>query len=164
MTDEFKLSHKVKKQIDHWITKFPEGKQRSAVLAALHIVQDEHEGYLTEPMMKEVALYLNIPPVQVYEVATFYSMYDQKPVGKNKVYVCTNIACQLRGSDKMVSHLEKKLNIKMGETTKDTQFTLKEFECLGACTGAPMMQINKDYYENLTPQKVDSILEKVESE
>lgn len=160
-TEKFELSTSVKKQIDHWIKKFPQGKQRSATLAALHIVQDEYDGYLTEPMMNAVADYLDIPAIQVYEVATFYVMYDKKPVGKNKLYVCTNIACQLCGSDKIVEHLEKKLNVKMGETTKDGKFTLKEFECLGACIGAPMMQVNKDYHENLTPEKVDKILQKV---
>lgn len=161
MTEKFELSHNVKKQIDHWVAKFPKGKQRSATLAALHIMQDEHEGYLTTAMMDAVAEYLDIPAIQVYEVATFYVMYDKKPVGKNKLFVCTNIVCQLCDSDRIVEHLEKKLHIKMGETTQDGQFTLKEFECLGACTGAPMMQVNKDYHENLTPEKVDDILRKV---
>lgn len=161
MAEKFGLLPQVKQQIDHWVAKFPDGKQRSAILAALHIIQDEYDGYLTEPMLVAVAKYLDMPPIQVHEVASFYAMYDQKPVGKNKIYVCTNIACQLCGSDKIMAHVEKKLDIKAGQTTTDGQFTLKEFECLGACTGAPMMQVNKDYHENLTPQKVDSILAEV---
>lgn len=157
----FELSSKVKKQIDHWVAKFPQGKQRSATLMALHLVQDEYDGYLTDEHIQAVADYLNIPAIQVEEVATFYVMYDRKKVGRNKLYVCTNIACQLRGCSKIVEHLENKLGIKMGESTPDGKFYLKEFECLGACTGAPMMQVNKDYHENLTPEKIDQILQQV---
>ncbi len=156
--EKIELSKKVKTDIDYWLKKFPETQRQSALLAALHIVQDAHNGYLTPPLMEAIAAYIGIPAIAVLEVASFYMMYDLKPTGKHKLYVCTNIACQLRGADEIMHHLEKKLKVKPGETTQDGRFTLKEFECLGACTGAPMMQINKDYYENLTPEKVDKIL------
>jgi NADH-quinone oxidoreductase subunit E len=159
MSETFTLSKTAKANIDHWLKKFPSNQRQSALLAALHIVQDECEGHLTEPALTAIADYIGIPTIAVYEVASFYMMYDLKPVGKFKLYVCTNIACQLRGSEEIMQHLEKKLAITPGETTKDGRFSLKEFECLGACTGAPMMQINKDYYENLTPARVDEILE-----
>lgn len=155
------LSAKAKKEIDHWLKKFPETQKQSALLAALHTVQEENGGHLTEPLMDAVAEYLGIPPISVYEVASFYMMYDLKPTGKNKLYVCTNIACQLRGADEIMARIQKRLKIKPGETTKDGLFTLKEFECLGACTGAPMMQVNKDYHEQLTPEKVDTLLDKL---
>jgi NADH-quinone oxidoreductase subunit E len=155
---KIELSKQVKADIDYWLKKFPETQRQSALLAALHIVQDAHQGYLTDALMAAVADYIGISKIAVLEVASFYMMYDLKPTGKYKLYVCTNISCQLRGSDEIMHHLEKKLKIKPGQTTQDGLFTLKEFECLGACTGAPMMQINKDYYENLTPAKVDEIL------
>ncbi len=157
--EKIELSKQEKVDIDYWLKKFPETQRQSALLAALHIVQDAHEGYLTDPLMEAVADYIGIPKIAVLEVASFYMMYDLKPTGKFKLYVCTNISCQLRGSDEIMHHLEKKLKVKPGQTTPDGLFTLKEFECLGACTGAPMMQINKDYYENLTPKKVDEILD-----
>ncbi len=156
--EKVELSKQVKADIDYWLKKFPETQRQSALLAALHIVQDAHEGYLTDALLEAVADYIGIPKIAVLEVASFYMMYDLKPTGKYKLYVCTNISCQLRGSDEIMHHLEKKLKVQPGETTKDGLFTLKEFECLGACTGAPMMQINKDYHENLTPKKVDEIL------
>ena len=155
------LSAQVRKDIDYWLKKFPENHKQSALLAALHIVQDENGGSLTEEHLAAIADYLGIPKVAVLEVATFYFMYDLHPTGKHKLYVCTNIACQLRGSDEIMAHIKKRLKINKGETTKDGLFTLKEWECLGACTGAPMMQINKDYHENLTPERVDAILEKL---
>ncbi len=159
MTDIATLSNKAKKDIDHWLKKFPDNQRQSALLAALHIVQAENNGYLTEPLMQALAEYLEIPVIAVLEVATFYMMYDLHPTGKYKIYVCTNISCQLRGSDEIMDHLKKRLKIDKGQTTKDNLFTLKEFECLGACVGAPMMQINKEYYEHLTPKSVDEILE-----
>ncbi len=152
----------IRAQIDKWIAKYPEGWQQSAVMAALSIMQDENGGWLTEEIMNDVATYLDMPPIAVYEVATFYSMYELKPVGRNKVCVCTNISCMINGSDKIVDHLESKLQVKLGETTADDKFTLKEVECLGACGGGPMMQIGKDYYENLSPEKVDEILDGLE--
>lgn len=146
------------KEIDKWIAKYPKGEQQSAVMSALMIVQNEH-GYLTEDLMNAVAAYLNMPAIAVYEVATFYSMYEHQPVGKHLINVCTNISCKLRDSAAVVKHLEKKLSIKMGETTEDGQFTLRSVECLGACVNAPMMQVDKDYHENLTAEKIDAVLE-----
>ena len=158
MTNNTELSPQTTQQIDHWLKKFPANQRQSALLAALHIVQEENGGYLTDALMEAIADYLQIPVIAVLEVATFYMMYDLKPTGKYKLYVCTNIACQLRGSDEIMAHLQNRLQIDKGETSADGLFTLKEFECLGACIGAPMMQINKDYYENLTPTRVDEIL------
>lgn len=146
-------------EIDIWIKKYPVEQKQSAVIPALHIVQDASGGWLTTELMDAVAEYLEMPPIAVYEVASFYSMYEHKPVGRHKISVCTNISCLLCGSEKIVEHLEKKLAIKMGQTTSDGKFTLKEVECLGACVGAPMFQIGRDYYENLTPEKIDSILD-----
>lgn len=155
------LSEGSLKQIEKEVAKYPADQKQSAVMAALRIAQEEH-GWLSVPLMDYVAKILEMRPIQVYEVATFYSMYDLKPVGKHKISVCTNISCMLCGSDEIVKHLEKKLGIKLGETTADGKFTLKEVECLAACGGAPMFQVGKTYYENLTPQKVDEILESLE--
>lgn len=157
------LSRHARKEIDHSIVKFPEGKQRSAVISALRIVQHENEGFLTPELMDGVAEYLDLPAIQVYEVATFYSMFVTKRVGRHSISVCTNIACMLCGSDRIVEHIEKKLGIKTGESTPDGKFYLKrEEECLAACVGAPMMMLDHKYYEHLTPDKVDKILDKVE--
>jgi NADH-quinone oxidoreductase subunit E len=144
-------------KIDHWIAKYPQGEQQSAVMTALMVVQEEH-GYLTAEMMDAVAEYLDMPPIAVYEVATFYSMYEHQPVGRHIVNVCTNISCKLRNSAAIVDHLEKKLAVKLGQTTSDGLFTLRSVECLGACVNAPMMQVDKDYHENLTAEKVDEVL------
>lgn len=151
------LSKQSLAQIDREIAKYPPERKQSAVMAALRIAQEEH-GWLSEPLMDFVAQLLAMRPIQVYEVATFYSMYDLKPVGKHKICVCTNISCMLRGSEQVVKHLEAKLGIRMGETTADGRFTLKEVECLAACGGAPMFQIGKKYYENLAPDRIDEIL------
>jgi NADH-quinone oxidoreductase subunit E len=157
------LSAHVREEIDHWVAKFPKGRQRSAVIAALQAAQHENEGYLTPEIMDAIAGYLNLPPIQVYEVATFYSMFVTKPVGRHSISVCTNISCMLRGSDEIVAHLEKKLGIETGESTADGKFYLKrEEECLAACCGAPMMMIDHHYYENLTPEKVDEIIDALE--
>lgn len=146
------------KEIDVWIAKYPTDKKQSAVMSALRIVQDQNRGFLTEDLMDAIAEYLDMRPIAVYEVATFYSMYELEPVGKHKICVCTNISCMLCGSDKIVSHLTSKLGIELGETTNDGRFTLKEVECLGACVNAPMFQIGDTYYENLTEEKVDQVL------
>lgn len=146
-------------EIDKWIAKYPKGNQKSAVMSALMIVQDKY-GYLTDELMNAVANYLNMPHIAVYEVATFYSMYSLKPVGRHTINVCTNISCKLKKSHEIVKYLEKKLEIKLGQTTEDNKFTLKEVECLGACVGAPMMQVDKDYHENLTPEGIDALLER----
>jgi len=152
------LSEAVKSQIDHWLTKYPADQKQSAVIPALHILQDANKGWLTTELMDALADYLGMPKVAVYEVASFYSMYELKPVGRHKICVCTNISCLLCGSDSVVSHLKQKLGIDWGQTTADGKFTLKQVECLAACGGAPAMQIGKDYYENLTPEKIDTIL------
>lgn len=148
--------------IDRWIAKYPPEQKQSAVMGALSVVQEANGGWLTTELMDAVADYLDMAPIAVYEVATFYSMYEHKPVGRHKICTCTNISCMLRGSDEIVEHLKQKLGIDFGETTPDNKFTLKEVECLGACAGAPMMQIGQNYHENLTPEKVDEILAKLE--
>jgi len=156
------FSPEVRARIDKWIAHYPAEWKQSAVMAALRIVQDDNGGYLTRPLMDDVARYLDMPPIAVYEVATFYSMYELKPVGRHKICVCTNVSCMINGSDRIVEHIEQKLGIKLGETTGDDRFTLKEVECLGACGGAPMFQIGDKYYENLTTELVDSILDGLE--
>ena len=157
------LSEQVCRGIDHWVAKFPKGRQRSAVISALQAVQHENQGFLTQDLMDAVAEHLDLPPIQVYEVATFYSMFETDPVGRHCISVCTNISCMLCGSTEIVAYLEKKLDVKLGESTEDGKFYLKqEEECLAACCGAPMMMVNHDYHENLTPQKIDEILEQLD--
>ena len=157
------LSAHVREEIDHWVAKFPEGRQRSAVIAALHAAQHENKGFLTTPIMDAVAAYLDMPPIEVYEVATFYSMFETRPVGRHSISVCTNISCMLRGSQEIVEHIEGKLGVRTGESTADGKFYLKrEEECLAACCGAPMMMIDHRYYENLDVDKVDEILDGIE--
>lgn len=159
------LSDHTRSEIDRWVAKFPEGRQRSALLSALQVVQHENKGYLTRDIMDAVAEYLKLQPIEVYEVATFYSMFETKPVGRHSISVCTNISCMLRGADDIVSHLEQRLGIKLGESSDDGKFYLKvEEECLAACCGAPMMMVDHKYYENLTAQKVDKIIEKLEKQ
>jgi len=154
------LSEHVRHEIDHWLTKFPPDRKRSAVLAALRAVQHE-VGYLSREQMDAVAEYLELPAVQVYEVATFYSMFETKPVGRHHISVCTNISCMLCGGDEILGHVEKRLGIKVGESTADGRFFLKkEEECLAACNNAPMMMVDHVYFENLTPEKVDEILDR----
>lgn len=160
---KMQLSDHAREEIDHWIAKFPQGRQRSAVIAALHIVQHENQGFVTTPHMDAVAQYLSLEPVQVYEVASFYSMFETEPVGRHCVSVCTNVSCMLRGSEAIVDHIEQKFGIKTGESTADGRIFLKvEEECLAACTGAPMMMVNHRFYENLTPSSVDEILDGLE--
>ena len=156
------LSSDIKNKISSFKDKFPEGRQRSAIIEALHLVQHKNEGYLTPELLGEVAEVLDVPAMYVYEVATFYSMFSTKPVGRNNVAICTNISCMLRGADEVVDHVEKKLEIKIGESTSDGRIYLKkEEECLAACCGAPMMMVNHEYHENLTPEKIDEILDKL---
>jgi NADH-quinone oxidoreductase subunit E len=152
------LSKESLDQVKREVAKYPPERKSSAVMAALRIAQEEH-GWLSVPLMDYIAELLGMRPIQVYEVASFYSMYDLKPVGKHKISICTNISCMLCGSDTIVKHLETRLGIKLGETTPDGMVTLKEVECLAACCGAPMFQIGKTYYEDLTPEKIDRILE-----
>ncbi|KTD11539.1 NADH dehydrogenase I chain E [Legionella gratiana] len=146
------------KEIDHWIAKYPTDQKQSAVMSALRIVQEEH-GYLSTELMDAIANYLDMPSIAIYEVASFYTMYEHKQVGRHLINVCTNISCMLCDSAAVVEHLEKKLCIKLGETTDDGRFTLRAVECLGACVNAPMMQVDKDYHENLTPESIDKVLE-----
>lgn len=157
------LSEAEKKEIDHWVAKYPPKQKQSAVMAALRIVQEHAPDHCLNPeRIQAVADYLGMPAIAVSEVSKFYTMYDHKPVGKYKVSVCTNISCKLRGSDELMKHLEHKLGVGVNETTADGRFTLKEVECMGACIGAPMCQINKDYHENLDAKKIDGILDKLE--
>lgn len=157
------LSEHARAEIDRWVAKFPEGRQRSAVIAALREVQHENSGWLTTDLMDAVADYLDLPPIQVYEIASFYSMFETKPVGRHSISVCTNISCMLCGSAEIVQHIEKKLGVRTGESTPDGRFYLKrEEECLAACVNAPMMMVDHVYYEHLTPDKVDTILDALE--
>ena len=149
-------------QIDHWIARFPPGRQRSAVIAALRAAQEQNQGFLTGPLMDAVAAYLQLPPIQVYEIASFYSMFETHPCGRHHVSVCTNISCMLRGAEDLLAHVERRLGIAVGESTADGRIFLKqEEECLAACTGAPMMMIDHVYYENLTAEKIDRILDEL---
>lgn len=152
----------VKVRIDRWVSHYPADQKQSAVMPALRIVQEVNGGHLTTELMDQVADYLDMTPIAVYEVATFYSMYEHEPVGKHKICLCTNISCMLRGSDEILEHLENKLGVGVGEVTEDGKFSIKKVECLGACGGAPMMMIGKDYYENLTEASVDEILDGLE--
>lgn len=154
----YTLPEDIKSKIDAQVAKYPADQKQSAIKSALMYVQDANGGWLTEAMVKSVADYLAMPHIAAFEVASFYTMFDMKLVGKHKVNVCTNISCMLRGSGKIVEHLEKSLGVKCGETTSDNQFTLREVECLAACCNAPMMQIDKTYYEDLTPEKIDNII------
>lgn len=156
MTIEF--SQEKLNKVQEIIARYPEGKQKSALLPVLHLAQEEFGGWLDVPVMDYVASLLNLQPIEVYEVATFYTMYNTKPVGKYVFEVCRTGPCMLNGSDDIIAYIEQKLNIKAGETTKDGMFTLKLVECLGACGYAPMMQLGKHFREHLTKEKVDQII------
>ncbi len=146
-------------KVNELIGHYPEGKQKSAILPVLHLAQEEFGGWLDVSTMDYVASLLKIQPIEVYEVATFYSMYNMKPVGKYVFEVCQTGPCMINGSDDIIKYIQQKLNIKIGETTADGLFTLKVVECLGACGYAPMMQLGKTYREHLTKEKVDAIIE-----
>ena len=157
------LSRRVRAEIDRWTAIFPAEQKQSAVLAALREAQHENEGYLTEELMDAVAEYLDMPRIAVYEAASFYSMLETRPCGRHRVSVCTNISCMLRGADAILAHVEQKLGVKVGQSTADNRIYLKqEEECLAACCGAPMMMVDHKYYENLTPEKVDAVLDGLE--
>ena len=157
------LSKHVRKEIDRWKLRFPEDQQRSALIGALHAVQHENNGFLTAELMQQVADYLDLAPIQVYEVATFYSMFQTKPVGRHNVAICNNVSCMLRGADDLIEHVEEHLGIRCGESTEDGRIYLKkEEECLAACCGAPMMMVNHKYHENLTIDKINKILDDLE--
>ena len=145
-------------EIDAWIAKYPKQQRQSAVMSTLRIVQEQF-GHLTEALMDSVAQYLNMPSVAVYEVATFYTMYENKPCARHLINVCTNISCKLNGSDKIVEKLKKTLGVDLNEMTPDKRFEIRSVECLGACVNAPMMQIDKTYHEHLDEDKLDNILE-----
>ena len=158
-----KLSARVTQEIDHWLTKFPPDQRQSAVLAALKAVQEESvDRCLTESSMNAVAEYLGMPPMAVYEVASFYSMYEHRPVGKYKVCVCMSISCHLTNAVSLLAHIKTRLGIDVGETTLDKKFTLKKVGCLGACVGAPALQINEAYYEHMTPERFDALITSLE--
>lgn len=146
-------------KVREFISRYPEGKSKSAILPILHMAQQEFGGWLDVTTMDYVASLLNLQPIEVYEVASFYSMYNLKPVGKYVFEVCQTGPCMLKGSDDIIEYIKQKLNIGVGETTPDGMFTLKTVECLGACGYAPMMQMGKIYKEHLTPEKVDQIIE-----
>lgn len=154
-----KFSEEKLNKVSEIIKRYPEGKQKSALLPILHLAQDEFGGWLDTPVMDYVATLLQIEPIEVYEVASFYSMYNLKPVGKYLFEVCQTGPCMLNGSDQIIDYIKQKLNIGAGETTTDGLFTLKTVECLGACGYAPMMQLGKTYREHLTKEKVDAIVE-----
>jgi NADH-quinone oxidoreductase subunit E len=156
------LSAHTREEIDRWVARFPPGRQRSAVISALRAAQEQNHGHLTPPLMDAVAAYLQLPPIQVYEVASFYSMFETHPCGRHHVSICTNISCMLRGAEELVAHVERRLGIRLGESTADGRIFLKqEEECLAACTGAPMMMVDHAYHENLTIDQVDRILDEI---
>jgi NADH-quinone oxidoreductase subunit E len=157
------LSEHSRREIDHWLAKFPPERRRSAVIAALRIAQHQNHGYLTTELMDAVADHVGVPAIQVYEVAGFYSMFETKPVGRIHVSICTNICCMLRGADEIVAAVERHLGIRTGESTPDGKIYLKrEEECLAACNNAPMMMVDHVYYENLTPESAVRVLDALE--
>jgi len=156
------LTEQTRAEIDRWVAKFPPGRQRSATIAALRAAQEQNHGFLTPELMNAVAQYLNLPSIQVYEVASFYSMFELHPCGRHHVSICTNISCMLRGAEDLVAHAEMKLGIRVGESTADGRILLKrEEECLAACTGAPMMMVDHIFHEHLTPEKLEQLLDEL---
>lgn len=163
MTDKISFSPETLSLVERLIKRYPEGKQKSALLPVLHLAQAEFDGWLSAPVMDYVASLLHIHPIEVYEVASFYTMYNLEPVGRCLIEVCHTGPCWLRGADDILEHLEKKLGIRKGETTPDGMFTVKTVECLGSCGTAPMLQCGAEYYEDLTTDKVDTLLEKLKA-
>lgn len=161
---EIKFSDESFALVQKLMKRYPEGRHKSALLPILHIAQAEFNGWLSAPVMDYIAGIMKIQPIEVYEVASFYSMFNLKPVGKCIIEVCRTSSCWLLGAEDVIKHIEKKLNIKVGETTDDGMFSLKGVECLGSCGTAPMMQVGADYYENLTLDKVDNLLQGFKSE
>lgn len=156
------LSTKAIEQINHWLEKYPSDRKRAALIPALTIVQEEH-GYLKQQSMDALADYLEIPKIAVYEVASFYSMFRLNPAGKHVVSLCTNVSCMLAGSDQLKSWFKTELGISPGETSSDGLFSLKEVECLAACGGAPMLEVNKQYHENLNVEKLAHLIKEIKS-
>lgn len=161
--NKIQFSEEIIAKANKLVAKYPEGKQKSALIPLLHLLQEESNGWLDIPILDFIAEFLQIKPIEVYEVATFYTMFNLKPVGKYVLEVCRTGPCTLRGADEIIEHIKNKLNIKEGETTKDGLFTLKPAECLGACGYAPMLQLGKIYKENLTIEKVDKLLEELKN-
>jgi len=161
---EVRFSAESEDLIQNLIKRYPEGKQKSVLIPALHIAQAEYNGWLSVPVMDKIAEILNIKPIEVYEVASFYSMFNLNPVGKCLIEVCRTSSCWLRGANDVVAHIEKRLGIKDGETTPDGKFTLKTVECLGSCGTAPMLQIGEHFHENLTLENVDELINKYKTE
>ncbi len=156
------LSGETRAEIDRWVAKFPPGRQRSACIAALRAAQEQNHGHLSPDLMDAVAEHLKLPPIQVYEVASFYSMFEVRPCGRHHVSICTNISCMLNGAEALLAHAENKLGIKLNESTPDGRIFLKrEEECLAACNGAPMMMVDHVFHENLTPAKLDQVLDEL---
>jgi NADH-quinone oxidoreductase subunit E len=156
------LSEETRHEIDRWVAKFPAGRQRSACIAALRAAQEQNEGFLTADLMDAVAEYLQLAPIQVYEVASFYSMLETRPCGRHHVSICTNISCMLNGGEELLAHAERRLGIRVDESTPDGRIFLKrEEECLAACTGAPMMMVDHVFHEHLTPEKLEQILDEL---
>ncbi len=164
MSEEVKFSEDALAVAMRIIKRYPEGRQKSALIPLLHLAQAEFDGWLSVPTMDYVASLLQIRPIEVYEVASFYTMFNLKPVGKCVLEVCRTSSCWMMGAEDIVRHIEKKLNIHSGETTADGMFTLRTVECLGSCGTAPMLQCGGDFYENLTLEKVDTLLDKLKEE
>ena len=161
---EIKFSDESLALVQRMTKRYPEGKHKSALIPILHLAQAEFDGWLSPEVMDYVASLLSIQPIEVYEVASFYSMFNLKPMGKCTIEVCRTSSCWLLGAEDMIRHIEKKLNIKVGQTTGDGMFSLKTVECLGSCGTAPMLQVGAEYHENLTLEKVDNLMDKLRSE
>jgi NADH-quinone oxidoreductase subunit E len=165
MTETFIIDPGIQKKIDYWLTKYPPEQRRSAVVPALLYVQEQNNGWLSQAAMEAVAAYLRITPVEVFEVATFYDMYELKPRGRHKIGICTNISCLLRGAEDIADCAKQRLGINFGESTPDGLFALRELECMAACGGAPMCQIDdREYHENLTPEKMLTLIDRLAQE
>jgi len=161
----FMIAENIKQKIDYWLSKYPADRKRSAIVEALLLVQEQNQGWLSEEAMNAVASYLDLLPIFVYEVATFYDMYELKPIGQHKIAICTNLSCQLRGAEKIVEHFKARLGVGLGETTADGKFSLREVECMAACDGAPMCQVDdRKCYPNLTQERVDELLKELSKE
>lgn len=157
------LTEKTLKTIDHWLAKFPQDKKRSALIQSLMAAQVQNGGWITPELTEAVAQYLDLPPIWAHEVVSFYSMFEDQPVGRHKVNICTNISCWLRGAEELLAHAEKKLGVTLGETTQDQRISLiREEECLAGCCGAPMMVVDGHYFEDLDIEKMDAILDGLE--